>query len=290
MAAVHVRTAFVLAILGGSPVAWAQPAADSDDAERETPPAPPPPRPPSKVSPDVMDRARVLFEAGVSAYTTGRYRAAIQAFEQAYALVDRPGLVFSIAQTHRKLYFIDRKPGHVAIAIRNYKQYLRDVTDGGRRADCVEALAQLEPIAATLEASGDLVPLDDTPPETRVVVSSPTPGAMVSIDRATPEPAPFTSTLSPGPHEVVVEAHGFVTATRKVSVPDGAVTALDMPLVAQPAQIRVDGPSGAQVTVDGAIEGILPLAEPLQVEAGTHSRSFRREPRVATGSAGPETA
>lgn len=272
------RAAAFLVTLGLCSPAWGQAkpktadAAKSDPDGEETPPPPPPPppRPPRNVSPEVLEKARQLFEAGVSAYTTGRYRVAIQAFEQAYELVDRPGLVFSIAQTHRKLYFIDRKPGHVAIAIRNYKQYLRDVPEDGRRADAVEALAQLEPIAGNLEAAGDLVPLDDTPPETRVVVTSPTPGAMVSLDGAAPEVTPFTTILTPGPHQVRVEARGFVAAERNLQIPAEAVTALDIALVGKPGRIRVDGPSGAQVTVDGTIEGILPLAEPVRVEAGAH--------------------
>lgn len=271
------RAAAFLVALGLCVPAWGQtkpkaadPKSEGEEEEPPPPPPPPPPRPPRNVSPETLEKARQLFEAGVGAYTTGRYRAAIQAFEQAYELVDRPGLVFSIAQTHRKLYFIDRKPGHVAIAIRNYKEYLRDVPEGGRRADAVEALAQLEPIAGNLEAAGDLVPLDDTPPETRVVVTSPTPGAMVSLDGAAPKPTPFTAVLTPGPHRVRVEADGFVAADRNLQVPAEAVTALDIPLVGKPGRIRVDGPSGAQVTVDGTLEGILPLAEPVRVEAGTH--------------------
>lgn len=183
---------------------------------------------------------------------------------EAIIILERIARALQAAHDHGIVHR-DLKPANVLLS-----WHLRDVPDGGRRADAVEALAQLEPIAGTLEASGDLVPLDDTPPETRIVVTSPTPGARVALDGAAPQATPFTTVLTPGPHQVRVEAEGFVATDRNLQIPAEAVTALGIPLVAKPGRIRVDGPSGAQVTIDGNLQGILPLSESVRVDAGPH--------------------
>ncbi len=41
------------------------------------------------------------FDAGARAYESGQFEAAIQAFDQAYAISPREGLLFSLAQAHR---------------------------------------------------------------------------------------------------------------------------------------------------------------------------------------------
>src|SRR4051812_9930626 len=52
--------------------------------------------------------ARLYFNAGARAYAAGKYVPAIRAFEEAYRIEPRPGLVFSIAQAYRRQYFIDK--------------------------------------------------------------------------------------------------------------------------------------------------------------------------------------
>ncbi len=48
-------------------------------------------------------RAREQFRAGQSAYSSGEYEKALSAFSEAYGLQPVPGLLFNIAQCHRKL-------------------------------------------------------------------------------------------------------------------------------------------------------------------------------------------
>ena len=39
---------------------------------------------------NTLDRARILFDAGVQAYTAGRYKEAVESFQEAYALSGKP--------------------------------------------------------------------------------------------------------------------------------------------------------------------------------------------------------
>ncbi|HME90437.1 MAG TPA: tetratricopeptide repeat protein, partial [Myxococcaceae bacterium] len=62
-------------------------------------------------------RAREQFRAGQQAYEAGKYGDALKAFSEAYGLQPMPGLLFNIAQCHRKLGNYDR-------AAVFYQQYL----------------------------------------------------------------------------------------------------------------------------------------------------------------------
>ena len=92
--------------------------------------------------------AREYFRAGAQAYSVGEYGAAIQAFEQAYALAPRPAVLFSIAQAERRQYFLVRDQQHLRRAIDMFRQYLEEETQTARKADAVQALSELEPLLA----------------------------------------------------------------------------------------------------------------------------------------------
>lgn len=216
------------------------------------------------------DQGAKLFEAGQQAYKLGDFKTAIDAFEQAFKIEARSGLLFSIGQAHRRQYAIDRRPGHVAVAIKHFRDYLSAAPSGARRSDATEALAQLEPLAKSLEVDGQLPSLPAEPPETRLVVSSPADGAMLSIDGGAKKPVPFIGELAPGKHTITVSAAGFGDEKRDIEVAEHAVTALDVPLAETPATIQVNGPSGARVAVDGKDEATLPLTAPLSIAAGEH--------------------
>ena len=48
-----------------------------------------------------VERAQALFNVGAQAYAQGDFSGAIDAFEEAYRVSQRPGILFSIAQAHR---------------------------------------------------------------------------------------------------------------------------------------------------------------------------------------------
>ena len=99
-----------------------------------------------------VEQAKTLFTAGASAYASGQFEAAIQAFESANRLVAKPAIVFSIAQAHRRQYFLDKNAEHLRTAIAKYHQYIDQVAEGGRRADAAQALAELEPMLSKITA------------------------------------------------------------------------------------------------------------------------------------------
>lgn len=226
-----------------------------------------------------VSASRRLFDAGARAYSAGNYRAAIQAFEQAYALEARPGLLFSIAQAHRRQYKVDGRPGHVAVAIRRYQEYLVQLKTGGRRADAEAALAELQPIAQKLEQDGQLLPLSsqETERATRLIVTSSAPGATILLDGdATPHQAPLIVELTAGRHEIRVSAKNHVDERREIEVASGAVTALDLPLREKPAALDVTTVAGARVSVDGRLVGEAPLAGPVELPSGPHDIQVQR--------------
>ena len=224
---------------------------------------------------DATDDARVLFEAGAKAYQVGDFRAAIQAFEQAYKAEARPGILFSIAQAHRRQYFVDRRPAHVAVSLKYFRDYLAQVPQGGRRADAVTALSEVEPLAARLEQEGQLQPVsavDTADSTTRLMISSPAPKATIVLDdAAAPREVPLITEVTPGKHAVRIEAEGFISERREIQVIPGAITAIDVALHEKPAPLDVRTVPGAQVLVDGRVVAVTPIARPLEIDPGHHT-------------------
>ncbi len=213
---------------------------------------------------------RKLFDAGQRAYKIGDFKAAIEAFEQSFQVEQKPGLLYSIGQAHRRQYAIDRRAGHVAVAIRHFREYLTAVQTGGKRVEAADALQQLEALAKSLEVDGQLPPLEPEPPATRIVVSSPAEGAWASVDGGEKRALPLVLETTPGKHTLVVSAYGYGEQKRDVEIPEHAVTALDVALEETPATLSLEGPSGARVAIDGKDEATLPLSQPLGIASGEH--------------------
>ncbi|MCK6592190.1 MAG: hypothetical protein L6Q76_31940, partial [Polyangiaceae bacterium] len=96
------RSVWQAALLGalvlGSPPAFAQNASQAD-----------------------LAKAKMLYDVGVQAFDGANYTAAIKAFTEAYKLAQRPGLVFSIAQAHRKQYYLTKDPDSLREALKFYR-------------------------------------------------------------------------------------------------------------------------------------------------------------------------
>jgi hypothetical protein len=243
--------------------------------------------------------SKVLFDAGARAYQQGDFKAALQAFEQAYRIDQRPGLLFSIAQAHRRQYAVDRRAGHIAVALKYFRDYVVSVQQGGRRADAVQAMNELEPIAQTLEREGQLQPLEEQAPSTRIVVSSPVAEATITVDGdKEPRALPFIAEVAPGKHTLRIAREGFAPEERTVEVASGGVTALDIGLKELPGKVDVKGPAGASAWIDGRPSGRLPLSGPIEVTPGKHDvrvslsgyEEHREEVDLARGGAESLTA
>ncbi|HMA91456.1 MAG TPA: PEGA domain-containing protein [Polyangiaceae bacterium] len=218
-------------------------------------------------------RAREYFQAGAQAYSIGEYGAAIQAFQQAYALAPRPAVLFSIAQAERRQYFLDRNQQHLTRAIEMYRRYLAEEGQTARKPDAVEALSELEPLlnqAKSAEASGARPVAGAAISPTRLMVSSPAQGAKISLDRQPLVPPPVVRELEPGEHVIHVEAPGYRSVDRRVIAVSGELVTVDIPLLELPALLDVQAPVDAQLSIDGRVQGRCPFPKPLELAAGVH--------------------
>ena len=226
----------------------------------------------ASAEPQNVTEARTYFDAGSEAFEAGQFLAAVQAFEHAYRLAPRAGILFSIAQSYRRQFYVDRSAAVAQRASEYYRRYLEAQAQGGRRAEAALALAELasfndRPSTAST-TSTDTARLED---RTRILVSaSHTEGARVALDDADPGPAPLIQEVTPGKHRVLLSAPGYFDEQREVLAVEGALVAVDAPLRAKPAHLRLLGPAGANVSIDGQMVAVLPLKTPLPVTAGRH--------------------
>lgn len=203
-----------------------------------------------------VDRAKTFFNAGARAYDAGDFPTAIEAFEAAEKLAPRPAILFSVAQAHRRQYFLDGKADQLRTAIQDYRAYVDATPAGqGRRADAAQALTDLVPIAVKLAPDTGAKVADVR--HTKINVSSPTPGAQVSCDKSqtTSPGTPLTLEVSPGRHMCKVTAAGFSDVIREVDAVDGEFVPVEVSLTEQPAQLSIVGATGAEVSVDGRTIG-----------------------------------
>ncbi len=218
------------------------------------------------------DLARKLFGAGAQAYAKGDYVTALAAFDEAYRADPRPGILFSMAQAHRRQFVASSDAEHLKKAIEHYRAYLDKVPEGGRRADATQALIELEPAAAKLAADD----AQKAPPaaavreaRTRLIVAS-VDGANVALDAGQERPAPLVQEVAPGKHRVRVSAEGHLVEDKEVRAIEGLTVLVEVPLREVPAQLGFPGGDGADLVLDDRPAGRLPLALPLDVTPGRH--------------------
>ncbi len=214
--------------------------------------------------------ARAYFETGAREYEKGSYANAVRAFEQAYELTRRPGLLFSIAQAYRKQYGNDGKPQNLRQAVEYYRRYLAADTTGKRRGEADAAIKDVEAILARLPAEAETGPVPAEALSTQLSITTQVEEATISIDGGPPRSLEAID-VTPGKHKVLVQAPGYFPEERDVPVKQGQMTALDVPLREMPAYLSIEGRVGASVTVDGLPKGALPLQEPLEIEAGART-------------------
>jgi len=238
---------------------------------------------PAAPTADQIAKAKTLFDLGAKAYDSEQFPAAIQAFQEAYRLSQRPGPIFSIAQAYRRLYNTDRSVETLRQAVGYYKLYMEKQKTGGRIAEAQQAIRDLEPVLAQLSSgSGGSAPVVATPsmidakPKTRLMVSSSTKGATASLDGGEPAEMPLIQELAPGPHKLRIIAEGYLDDERDIAAAEGQVVGLDIALRERPAVLTIKTDSGAEITIDGRSEGVAPLPKPLELSSGSHLVTITR--------------
>jgi hypothetical protein len=222
---------------------------------------------------DTVNQAKTYFAAGAKAYALGDFPTAIRAFELAYELSPRAGILFSLGQAERRQYFIDRDLNHLQRAVAAFHKYLDGEEQGGRRAEAAEALSELEPLLQRRVpgAAGNA-----GAKSTRLMVTSPTEGALVSVDGAPGREAPFVDDVPVGNHKVVVSAPGYFEEPREVPMTAGAFVALDLKLREKPARLQLTATEGATVWLDGQSLGLAPLRGDVVLTPGLHRLGLQK--------------
>jgi tetratricopeptide (TPR) repeat protein len=170
--------------------------------------------------------ARTLFQRGQAAYETGDYAAAIEAWDQAYALDPRPLLQYNLAQAHERL-------GDLPQAVAAYRRFLENAPPDGPNVPTARArLASLEQRLAS----------------TGIRLTGGVEGAVILVDGEDrgrlPRPDPLP--VSAGSHRVVVRAPGHRDFVSNVVVSGGQVLdiAVEMSAEAGAEGASADASSG----------------------------------------------
>jgi len=228
-----------------------------------------------------LDRAKESFKAGATAYAAGDYLAAIQALDAAYQLTPLPAIAFSLGQAHRRQYFVDHEREHLSRAVELFRQYIELAPTGSRRADALDALSQLEPLAAAQpkasthgEANADAVR------RTRVLITTDAPGAELALDGSPAMPSPLIREVEPGKHRVHVTAPGFFPSERELNAIPGELTLTPVTLRERPSTLGIWTAPEADIYIDGAFasaggDGVL-----LQLPSGKHRVAVGQKGRV----------
>ncbi len=233
-----------------------------------------------------VERAKQSFKAGATAYAAGDYLAAIQALDAAYQLTPLPAIAFSLGQAERRQYFVDHAPAHLTRAVSLFRRYIEVAPGGSRRADALDALSQLEPLAAALPQpkTGTPVPPRGAEParQTRLLITTDAPAARLTLDGAPPAPSPLIREVEPGKHHVHVDAVGFFPVERDVMAVAGELVLSQVPLRERPATLSIWTPPDADIYVDGAYVSAGGDGITLELPSGKH--------RIAVGQKGHRVA
>lgn len=238
-------------------------------------------------------RARDNFIAAERSFERGKYEEAVALLDQSFALTHDPSYLFRAGRAAAKAVQAsalpdDTKRRLTALAVQRFRQYLKEAdrpdldtaTKAGptREAASREALAELEKALPAADPEHPEAPADPPAPVARtgLVISSPTPNALIEVDGKTKATGYLTVDTEPGTRHVIVSAEGWKTVERDVPVERGAFLGLEIELRPEPALLTIAGPSGAELYVDGVARGELPLAKPLELDAGQRFVSLRR--------------
>ena len=230
-------------------------------------------------SPSDLERAKESFKAGATAYAAGDYLAAIQALDAAYQFTPLPAIAFSLAQAHRRQYFVDHEREHLERSVALFRQYVELAPNGSRRADALDALSQLEPLAASQSnAASPGASSAEAVRRTRVLITADAPGAELVLDDAPAAPSPLIREVEPGKHRVRVTAPGFYPSERELTAIPGELTLTPVPLRERPSTLGIWTSPDADIYIDGAYVSPGGDAVMVHLASGKH--------RVAVGQKG----
>lgn len=247
--------------------AHAQPAPAAGPAASPAATSWPLPAAPSAPSAEDQKRAKAVFDAGGRSFEQGDFAAAIQAFEQAYALSGRPSVIFSLAQAHKKAFVDTGTAYHRDAATSLFRAYLAEVKKGGRRADAIKALESLGVAATPSGPAPGPAPAAVVEKKTQLAIELLTPGATLSLDGGPAMTPQGMIEVAPGRHTIKVSAPGFREKEFVTQALPNQITPETYELEELPAKVALELPSGAMVFLDGRDMG---GSSQLSLPSGSH--------------------
>jgi len=157
---------------------------------------------------DARDRARDAFTQGQELYRAGDFAGALSAFKSAEDARPSPVTQYNIGRCYERL-------GQLADAVGAFERYLADAPDAADHQAVAEHTAELR---------------RQIPAEAHLSVAVEPPGARVTVDETSPEPAPVQRLLPPGRHLVLAELAGYSPARRDVELAAGGSLRLELTL------------------------------------------------------------
>lgn len=154
---------------------------------------------------------RARYERGAEAYSTGRYKDAIDLFLQADALAPSAALSFNIARAYEKI-------SDDASTLQWYRDFRRRAPDAKNGPEVDARIHALEGVLAKKGV------------QQLTVMSSPY-GATVVIDDQPVGVTPYTGQLPPGTHKVVLSLRGYADSEQQVQLAADHAQDLQVPLV-----------------------------------------------------------
>jgi len=144
------------------------------------------------------ERARLLFDKGVTAYREGRFYDAVDIFLETNRLYPDPKLSFNVGKAFEGM-------GNQAGALRYYRDYLRRSPDAADARDVETHVHQLEQ-ALSQKGLQQLTVLSD--PD----------GATVKLDGQAVGVTPWTGESFAGKHRIVLEVSGYQRDERVIEI------------------------------------------------------------------------
>lgn len=151
-----------------------------------------------------VEVARGHFKTGLAYLDQGDYRKALQEFQAARAVFQRPEFDFNIARTYEWM-------GDAARAMRHYELYLAARPDAADAVETRRTVERLRRRVGTLK------------------IVSVVPGARITVDGEPLEgPARDPVSITEGPHIVTASRDGYLSRSESVRVEAGALATVEV--------------------------------------------------------------
>ncbi len=198
---------------------------------------------------EAIAQARSHFELGVQLIEQGRWQQAVLELQAAQRIHPTAPVLYNLGIAERGL-------GHPRAAIDAFRAFL-------------DLLGEDAPARRRSEVDGYIAELDGELAELRLVLAPA--GARVFVDDVEESPSEGRLRLDPAAHAVRIEADGYETATRSVTLERAGRATLDVTLAATVTDGRLlveSATVGAVITLDGQIVGGAPYDG--RLAPGTH--------------------